>query len=43
MYSEEHLYSIALRECNLIGDINFTKLVRTFGNAENAWKYAKKD
>jgi len=43
MYSEEHLYSIALRECNLIGDINFAKLIRTFGNAKDAWQFAKKD
>ncbi|SEM74523.1 DNA processing protein [Chryseobacterium taichungense] len=43
MYSEEHLYSIALRECNLIGDINFYKLVRTFGSAKNAWQHTKKE
>ena len=43
MYSEEHLYSIALRECNLIGDINFLKLVRRFGTAENVWKTSKKE
>lgn len=43
MYSEEHLYSIALRECNLIGDINFYKLVRTFGNAKNAWENTRKE
>lgn len=43
MYSEEHLYSIALRECSLIGDINFYKLVRTFGSAKSAWLKAKKE
>ncbi len=43
MYSEEHLYSIALRECNFIGDINFFKLVRRFGTAENVWKTPKKE
>lgn len=43
MYSEEQLYSIALRECNLIGDINFLKLVRTFGSAKEAWEHAKKE
>ncbi|KMQ66457.1 DNA processing protein DprA [Chryseobacterium angstadtii] len=43
MISEEYLYAIALRECSLIGDINFQKLVRTFGSAEEAWKKAKKD
>ncbi|MBW7675430.1 DNA-processing protein DprA [Chryseobacterium chendengshani] len=42
MYSEEHLYSIALRECNFIGDINFFKLVRSFGSAKNVWESAKK-
>lgn len=43
MYSEEHLYSIALRECNLIGDINFYKLVRAFGSAKNAWLHTRKE
>ncbi|WP_294307549.1 DNA-processing protein DprA [uncultured Chryseobacterium sp.] len=43
MYSEEHLYSIALRESNLIGDINFHKLVRTFGSAKTAWENARKE
>ncbi|ROS14408.1 DNA-processing protein DprA [Chryseobacterium sp. BIGb0232] len=43
MISEEYLYAIALRECSQIGDINFHKLVKTFGNAENAWKKAKKE
>lgn len=43
MYTEEQLYSIALRECNFIGDMNFLKLVRRFGTAENVWKYSKKE
>lgn len=43
MYSEEHLYSIALRECNFIGDINFFKLVRTFGSAKTVWELSKKE
>lgn len=43
MYSEEHLYAIALRECNLIGDINFYKLVRIFGSAKNAWEKTPKE
>lgn len=43
MITEEYFYAIALRECSLIGDINFHKLVRTFGNAEEAWKKAKKE
>lgn len=42
MDSEEHLYAIALRECNLIGDINFFKLVKAFGTAKEAWENAKK-
>lgn len=43
MISEEHLYAIALRECNLIGDINFFKLIKTFGSAKEAWEKAKKE
>lgn len=43
MYSEEHLYAIALRECALIGDINFYKLVRTFGGAREAWEKTRKE
>jgi DNA processing protein len=43
MYSEEHLYAIALRECNLIGDINFYKLTRAFGSAKEAWNFAQKN
>lgn len=43
MISEEHLYAIALRECNLIGDINFYKLIRIFGSAKETWENAKKE
>lgn len=43
MITEEYLYAIALRECSLIGDINFQKLIKSFGSAEEAWKKAKKD
>ncbi|AZA81512.1 DNA-protecting protein DprA [Chryseobacterium lactis] len=43
MISEEYFYAIALRECSQIGDINFHKLVRTFGSAHEAWKRAKKE
>ncbi|MCJ8155578.1 DNA-processing protein DprA [Chryseobacterium sp. SSA4.19] len=43
MYSEEHLYAIALRECAFIGDINFYKLVRTFGSAKEAWEKTNKE
>ncbi|AZA78749.1 DNA-protecting protein DprA [Chryseobacterium sp. G0186] len=43
MISEEHFYAVALRECSQIGDINFHKLVRTFGSAQEAWKRGKKE
>lgn len=43
MISEEHLYSIALRECHLIGNINFFKLVEAFGSAKEVWENAKKE
>lgn len=42
MFSEEHLYSIALRRCNFIGDANFYKLVKTIGSAKEVWEYSKK-
>ncbi|WP_124639261.1 DNA-processing protein DprA [Amniculibacterium aquaticum] len=38
MFTDEHLYSIALRKCALIGDINFHKLVSKFGSAQEIWK-----
>lgn len=43
MYTEEHLYSIALRKCSFIGDITFYKLVKTFGNAKAVWETSKKE
>lgn len=43
MFSEEHLYSIALRQCSLIGDINFYKLVRSVGSAKEVWGFPKKE
>ncbi|MFY1048245.1 DNA-processing protein DprA [Chryseobacterium sp. GP-SGM7] len=43
MYNEEQLYSIALRECSLIGDITFYKLVRIFGSAKAVWEISKKE
>jgi len=43
MYTEEHLFSIALRECINIGDINFHKIIRGFGSAQNAWKASSKE
>lgn len=42
MFSEEHLYSIALRRCHLIGDVNFYKLLRLEGSAEQVWKSSKR-
>ncbi|AZB00901.1 DNA-protecting protein DprA [Chryseobacterium joostei] len=43
MISEEYFYAIALRECSHIGDINFHKLIRNFGSAQEAWKRGKKE
>lgn len=43
MFTEEHLYSIALRRCNFIGDSNFHKLVKTIGSAQEVWAYCKKN
>lgn len=42
MITEEYFYAIALRECSQIGDINFNKLIKTFGSAKEAWAHAKK-
>lgn len=42
MYTEEHLYSIALRRCKLIGDIHFHQLVKIVGSAKEVWKQAQK-
>lgn len=41
MFSEEHLYSIALRRTNLVGDINFLKLVEAVGSAKEVWEISK--
>jgi len=38
MFSEEHLYSIALRQCNYVGDVTYHKLIQQLGTAENVWK-----
>ncbi len=43
MFHAEHLYSIALRRCTLVGDINFQKLIATVGSAEKIWKLSKSD
>lgn len=41
MFSEEHLYSIALRRAAFIGDFNFRKLTDALGSAENVWKASR--
>ncbi len=43
MFTDEHLYSIALRHCSQIGDINFYKLVNAVGSAKEVWGFSKKD
>ena len=43
MFSEEHLYSVALRRCALIGDIHFYRLVSAVGSAKDVWNFPKKD
>lgn len=42
MFSEEHLYSIALRSCKNIGDANFRKLINAFGSASSVWNADKR-
>lgn len=42
MITEEYFYAIALRECSQIGDINFNKLIKIFGSAQETWTHAKK-
>ena len=37
MFTEEHLYAIALRQCRRIGDITYHKLIQEFGSAKEAW------
>lgn len=41
MFSEETLYSVALRHCPLIGDLIFRKLVGEAGSAKEAWELTK--
>lgn len=41
MFSEETLYSVALRHCPLIGDIIFRKLVSEVGSAKQVWELSK--
>lgn len=42
MPSNEHLYSIALKRCNFIGDHTFKKLIEAEGSAENIWKLPRR-
>lgn len=41
MYSEEALYSVALRHCPLVGDVIFRKLVGEVGSAKEVWELSK--
>lgn len=41
MFSEETLYSVALRHCPLIGDMVFRKLVGEVGSAKEVWELSK--
>lgn len=41
MFSEETLYSVALRHCPLIGDMVFRKLVSEVGSAKEVWELSK--
>lgn len=41
MFSEETLYSIALRKCPLVGDVIFRKLVSEIGSAKEVWEISK--
>lgn len=41
MFSEETLYSVALRHCPLIGDIVFRKLIGEVGSAKEVWELSK--
>ena len=41
MFSEEVLYSLALRHCPLIGDVIFRKLIREIGSAKEVWDLSK--
>ena len=41
MFSEETLYSVALRHCPLIGDMIFRKLVSEIGSAKEVWEISK--
>ncbi|WP_317127119.1 hypothetical protein [Chryseobacterium taklimakanense] len=42
MFSDEHLYSIALRKSALVGDAIFKRLIDAEGSAEKVWKLPKR-
>lgn len=41
MFSDEVLYSIALRRCTAVGDIVFRKMVGAVGSAKEVWEFSK--
>lgn len=41
MNLEESVYSIALRACPLVGDINFMKIISATGSAKESWLLSK--
>ena len=43
MFTDEHLYSIALRKCSNVGDISFYKLVSAVGSAKEVWSFPKRE
>lgn len=43
MFSEEHLYSLALRRCVGIGNINFRKIIKIIGSARVVWRLSKSE
>lgn len=43
MFSEEHLYSLALRRCTGVGNVNFKKIIETIGSAQEAWQFSKSE
>lgn len=43
MFSDEHLYTIALRKCAFIGDTSLRKLIEYAGSAKEVWKTPKRN
>lgn len=42
MFYEEHLYLIALRQCNNLGNANLRKLINNIGSAKQVWESTQK-